>query len=71
LIVDSGGFALGAYTVGGEEAMVMNSMSWMFLFMTIVGYASIPFISGWIVSASGVSSIGKKMVSTTMMAGKL
>jgi len=61
IIVDNDGFWVEA--IGIEDAVnkvMLTSWSMVFLLVLIVGYATIPVVSGWILSASGIGRAGAR-----------
>ena len=71
LVVESGGFTYGAFLLGGEEMLIANNMSWMFLFISIVGHLSIPFLAGWVVNTRNVSDAVSKIAIATKVITKV
>ena len=63
IIVDNDGFWVEA--IGIEDAVnkvMLTSWSMIFLLVLIVGYAAIPTVSGWILSASGIGRAGTRVM---------
>jgi len=65
IIVENNGFWVDA--IGIDDAVnkvMLTSWSWIFLLVLIVGYATIPVVSGWILSASGIGRAGTRALAT-------
>lgn len=77
IFLDNGGlWTTGTGLDADTTSYAMTSWSWIFLICLIIGYATIPIVSSWIISAAGLGqaggllaaqlnrSIGKGMVNT-------
>ena len=55
IIVENNGMWVDAIGLeGAVNGVMLTSWSWIFLLVIIVGYATIPLVSGWVLSASGI-----------------
>ena len=71
LVVETGGFGFTALLLGGQEMQIANTISWMFLGISIFGHLSIPFLADWIINAKTVNGGVAKIALATKVITKI